>query len=86
MLQRSSGKIVHIDFGDCFEVTMTREKFPERIPFRLTRVLVKAMEACGMDGNYRFGCENVIRVLRENRESLLAVLEAFVSDPLLNWR
>ena len=34
MLDRMSGKILHIDFGDCFEVAMTREKFPEKIPFR----------------------------------------------------
>ncbi|TRY71614.1 hypothetical protein TCAL_17141 [Tigriopus californicus] len=27
---RMSGKILHIDFGDCFEVAMTREKFPRR--------------------------------------------------------
>ncbi len=46
MLDRMSGKIVHIDFGDCFEVAMTREKFPERIPFRLTRMLINAMEVC----------------------------------------
>ena len=44
MLDRLSGKIIHIDFGDCFEVAMTREKFPERIPFRLTRMLINAME------------------------------------------
>ena len=44
MLDRLSGKILHIDFGDCFEVAMTREKFPEKIPFRLTRMLVNAME------------------------------------------
>ncbi|XP_043210340.1 serine/threonine-protein kinase mTOR-like isoform X1 [Amphibalanus amphitrite] len=44
MLDRMSGKILHIDFGDCFEVAMTREKFPEKIPFRLTRMLVNAME------------------------------------------
>ena len=25
-------------------------------------------------------------VLRENRDSLIAVLEAFVHDPLLSWR
>lgn len=43
MLDRISGKIVHIDFGDCFEVAMTREKFPERIPFRLTRMLVQVI-------------------------------------------
>lgn len=26
-----SGKILHIDFGDCFEASMTREKFPEKV-------------------------------------------------------
>ena len=86
MLQRFTGKIVHIDFGDCFEVAMKREKFPERVPFRLTRMLVKALEASGIEGTFRHTCEIVMRVLRENRESLMAVLEAFVYDPLLNWR
>jgi FKBP12-rapamycin complex-associated protein len=77
---------VHIDFGDCFEVAMRREKFPEKIPFRLTRMLVNAMEACGIVGNYRNTCELVMKVIRENKESLIAVLEAFVYDPLINWR
>lgn len=86
MLDRVSGKIIHIDFGDCFEVAMTREKFPEKIPFRLTRMLSNAMEATGIDGNYRMTCEKVMEVLRQNKESLMAVLEAFVYDPLLNWR
>ena len=44
LLDKNNGKILHIDFGDCFEVAMTREKFPEKIPFRLTRMLIKAME------------------------------------------
>ena len=86
MMQRYSGKMVHIDFGDCFEVAMLRDKYPEKIPFRLTRVLVKAMEACGIEGNYRFTCENVLRVIRENRESLIAILEAFAWDPLTNLK
>jgi len=33
MLDRFSGKIIHIDFGDCFEASMHREKFPEKFPF-----------------------------------------------------
>ncbi|KAH9164927.1 hypothetical protein AeNC1_018607, partial [Aphanomyces euteiches] len=41
MLDRVSGKIVHIDFGDCFEVAIEREKYPEKIPFRLTRMLAQ---------------------------------------------
>ncbi|XP_037955980.1 serine/threonine-protein kinase Tor [Teleopsis dalmanni] len=86
MLDRMSGKILHIDFGDCFEVAMTREKFPEKIPFRLTRMLIKAMEVTGIEGSYRRTCESVMLVLRRNKDSLMAVLEAFVYDPLLNWR
>ena len=44
MLSKHTGKILHIDFGDCFEVAMRREKFPETIPFRLTRMVINAME------------------------------------------
>ena len=86
MLDRVSGKILHIDFGDCFETAMTREKIPERVPFRLTRMLVNAMEVSGIEGNYRSVCEAVMRVLRLHRDSLMAMLEAFVHDPLINWR
>jgi hypothetical protein len=113
MLHRSSGRIVHIDFGDCFEVAMNRSKYPETVPFRLTRMLVNAMEVCGIDGTYRStsvkvrsrGCRcfcviffcgsqngswtrstQVMRVLRENRDSVMAMLEAFVHDPLISWR
>ena len=86
MLDRYSGKLLHIDFGDCFEASMTREKFPEKIPFRLTRMMVKAMEVSGIEGSFRTTCENVMRVLRANKESVTAMLEAFVHDPLINWR
>ncbi|EGG15157.1 protein kinase [Cavenderia fasciculata] len=86
MLDRHTGRILHIDFGDCFEVAMHREKYPEKIPFRLTRMLINAMEVSGIEGNFRLTCETVMTVLRNNKESLTAVLEAFVHDPLINWR
>jgi len=76
MLDRVTGKIVHIDFGDCFEVAMHREKYPERVPFRLTRMLTYAMEVSNIEGSYRTTCEHVMRVLRQNKESVMAVLEA----------
>lgn len=59
MVDRESGKVLHIDFGDCFEIAMHREKFPEKVPFRLTRMLVNAMEIAGIEGNYRSTCEKV---------------------------
>jgi len=54
MLDRYSGKLLHIDFGDCFEASMNREKFPEKVPFRLTRMMERAMEVSGVEGNFRY--------------------------------
>lgn len=81
MLDRVTGMIIHIDFGDCFEVAMHREKYPERVPFRLTRMLTFAMEVSNIEGSYRITCEAVMRVIRENKESLMAVLEAVSPSP-----
>lgn len=86
MLDQISGRVLHIDFGDCFEVAMHREKFPEKVPFRLTRMLVNAMEVSGIEGSYRSTCDRTMGVLRDNRDSLVAMLEAFVHDPLISWR
>ncbi|QRV74273.1 phosphatidylinositol 3-kinase tor2 [Ceratobasidium sp. AG-Ba] len=88
LIHRVTGKVVHVDFGDCFEVAMNREKYPERVPFRLTRMLTKAMEVSGIkgQGSYRNTCVITMEVLRRNKDSLLSVLEAFVWDPLINWR
>lgn len=44
MLARESGKIVHIDFGDCFEVASLRSSYPERVPFRLTKSLINVLD------------------------------------------
>ncbi|AOW06792.1 armadillo-type protein [Yarrowia lipolytica] len=85
MLDRYTGKVIHIDFGDCFEAAILREKYPETVPFRLTRMLTYAMEVSGIEGSYRITSEHVMRVIRDNKESLLAILEAFAYDPLINW-
>lgn len=65
---------------------MDREKFSEKVPFRLTRMLINAMEASKIEGNYRYTCKLVMQVLRENHESVMTMLEAFVHDPLITWR
>ena len=86
MIDRISGKVLHIDFDDCFEVAMKRDKFPEKVPFRLTRMLIKALEIGGIEGTFRITCENVMRVARENKDSLNVILAAFVHDPLIGFR
>ena len=85
MLNEKNGKIVHIDLGDCFEQAMDRESFPELIPFRLTRMMVKAMEVTGINGIYRKTCIDVMNILRKESHIVKLLLEAFIHDPLTNW-
>ena len=86
LVSDKSGEVIHIDFGDCFEVAMKRKRFPEKIPFRLTKLLVNAMEVSGVEGSYRLTCNHTMRVLRNDFHSLMAMLEAFVHDPLVDWK
>ena len=86
MMDRQNGKIIHIDYGDCFEIAMKRNKFPEKVPFRLTRMLVKALGITKVEGTFRIISEKVMQLLRDNRDSLLAILNTLVYDPLVSFR
>ena len=86
MIEKSTGQVIHIDFGDCFDVAATRERYPEKIPFRLTRQLVNALEVSGVDGTFRITAERMMDLIRKNSDSIMAMLEAFIYDPLITWR
>ena len=86
LMNRESGKIVHIDLSDCFEVAMKRDKFPEKVPFRLTRMLVRALGITEVEGNFRITCEKTLFMLKYNRDSLIAILNALVHNPLISFR
>ena len=85
MIQRGTGGVIHIDFGDCFEVAMHRDKFPERVPFRLTRVLQNALEVSKIEGTFKTLCFKIMDLMRSNSDQLIGLLEVFVYDPLLQW-
>lgn len=111
---------LHIDFGDVslsvrngadaqlFWVAQERTYLPEKVPFRLTRMMTNAFEvshkvksprsradlqigACmgsevpGSRGTFKQASIISMGVLRNNRSTLLAMLEAFLYDPLLSW-
>eukprot|EP01062_Namystynia_karyoxenos_P049843 TRINITY_DN3839_c1_g1_i2.p1 TRINITY_DN3839_c1_g1~~TRINITY_DN3839_c1_g1_i2.p1 ORF type:complete len:3014 (+),score=931.13 TRINITY_DN3839_c1_g1_i2:140-9181(+) len=86
LMLRADGTVAHIDFGDCFEVAQQRETHPERVPFRLTRMLVRAMGAGGAEGVFRRTAQLAMGILRREQSSVMAMLEAFVHDPLITWR
>jgi serine/threonine-protein kinase ATR len=47
--------------------------------------MVDALGLTGYEGVFRRVCEITMRVMRENKETLLSVLETFVYDPLCEW-
>ncbi|KEG12211.1 putative phosphatidylinositol 3-kinase [Trypanosoma grayi] len=86
LLCMSTGKIVHIDFGDSFDVGRLRHVLPETIPFRLTRMLTNAMEVFGVNGVFRASCNRTQTILHKNRDSIMALLSAFVHDPIVQHK
>jgi hypothetical protein len=84
LIDNVSGSVIHIDFGDCFEKAAHRVFLPEVVPFRLTRMMVKAMGAGGVDGLFRTSFTNMSSVLRDNNRVLSIVLAIFVQEPLID--
>ena len=82
MVQRETGRVIHIDFGDSFESTILRASYPEMVPFRLTRMIVNALDSSTIEGIFRKTCEDVMWVLRDSKASIVALLEIFVHEPL----
>jgi phosphatidylinositol kinase/protein kinase (PI-3 family) len=84
LLDLSSGQLLHIDFNVCFEKG-ARLRIPETVPFRLSHNLIGACGATGYNGVFRLACQETLKVMRDNREILVNLLETFVYDPLLDW-
>ncbi|XRB19605.1 non-specific serine/threonine protein kinase [Pseudoscourfieldia marina] len=84
LLDAATGSVLHIDFSCLFDRGLNLE-CPEVVPFRLTHNVVDGFGVEGVDGMYRKACCSVLAVLREERNTLESVLEAFVHDPLFEW-
>jgi FKBP12-rapamycin complex-associated protein len=85
MINVRTAKLVHIDFGDCFEVAQHRDRYPEKVPFRLTRLLQNALEVGGVKGTFRSSCQNLLSLLRLNTDQIVGLLSVFTYDPLKQW-
>lgn len=78
------GELVHIDFGVAFDQGKLL-RFPETIPFRLTRDMVDGLGLPGLDGAFRQCSQETLRVLRQGTELIKTILEVFKYDPLFTW-
>ena len=84
LFDAGSGDTVHVDLNCLFEKGMTFE-IPERVPFRLTHNMVDALGVAGVEGAFRKTADITMSILRDNKDSLMSVLQAMVHDPLGEW-
>lgn len=84
LIDVTNGEMVHVDFDCLFDKGLSLQR-PEIVPFRLTPNLVDAMGVTGVEGTYRRTLEVTLSVLRENKDTLLSVLEPFLRDPTVSW-
>jgi FKBP12-rapamycin complex-associated protein len=80
---KSNGRIVHMEFRECFDTALSRVNFPEKVPFRLTRTMINAFEISRIEGTFRKCCENVLQLIRTNKDDLLGLIDVFIYDPLI---
>ena len=62
---------------------MNRLTYPERVPFRLTRMLVNALDGCTPHGIFEKTCQNVMSLMKKSKQSVVAQLELCTRDPAL---
>ena len=56
------------------------------IPFRLTQNIVDTFGPTGADGVFSGSLKTAMQTLRDNRDTLLSVLEPFLKDPIIDWK
>lgn len=84
LIDKTTAELVHIDFGIAFEQGKCLPT-PELIPFRLTRDMVSGLGPSGVEGVFRKSCEKTMEVLRQNKKTILTIVEVLLYDPLYAW-
>ena len=84
MLDEVTGEVVHIDLGVAFEAGRVLP-IPELVPFRLTRDIIDGMGVNKTEGVFRRCCEFTMDALREDKDSIMTLLNVLRYDPLYNW-
>eukprot|EP00494_Astrolonche_serrata_P006659 UN06683 len=84
LIDLNTAEIAHIDYNACFEKGL-RFRIPERVPFRLTRILRAAMGMGGLEGHFTKCSEIVLNLLRQDKITLTHLMKVFIYDPLSEW-
>jgi len=81
LVMNDSGRTTHFDFCECFERAQQRAVCPERVPFRLTQMMVSVLGIGGTEGVFAMTATSVMSVMRRKQFCLVACLDVFERDP-----
>ncbi|XP_033207323.1 serine-protein kinase ATM-like isoform X2 [Belonocnema kinseyi] len=84
LIDQTTAEVIHIDFGIAFEQGKLLS-VPETVPFRLTRDIEVPMGLSGVEGVMRRCCEQTLKLLQEQREIIVTLLQVLLYDPLFTW-
>lgn len=84
LIDKQSAEVIHIDLGIAFDQGRLLPT-PEQVPFRLTRDIIDGFGLTGVEGAFRKGCEQTLRILRAESYILCTILDVFRYDPLYQW-
>lgn len=84
LLDKVTGEPIHIDLGVAFDQGKMLP-IPETVPFRLTRDIVDGFGITGVEGIFRKSCEHSYRVMKQNKDHVMAILDVLRWDPLYSW-
>ena len=82
LIHTHTGEVTHVDFDSVFEKAALLS-VREKVPFRLTANIVHAFGIFKEKGVFKKSCEIVMRILRENSETIQSFLQTFINDPLI---
>lgn len=85
LIDKKTGEPIHIDLGVAFDQGKLLP-IPELVPFRLTRDIVNGFGVTGVEGVFRKNCERVFKVLQDEKERVMCVLNVLKWDPLYSWK
>ena len=84
LYMKKNGNIIHVDLSDCFEKASKRKILAEKIPFRLTRMILSTLGQSKFHGIFYSTSEYILNLLKRNQSTLLAFLDIFVREPVIN--
>ncbi|MBW0465571.1 hypothetical protein O181_005286 [Austropuccinia psidii MF-1] len=84
LIDKVTGEMVQIDLGIAFDNGKLLP-IPETVPFRLTRDIIDGFGVAKTEGVFRRCCEQTLRVLRENRDLIMTIIDVLKHDPLQAW-